>query len=117
MPTVLVVDDNSHIASAVSEALTEEGWDVVVVLSAKEATPAAHSRKIDVVLCDVLLGDDTDGPDLRNTFALGALGKIPFVFATASTREVARLEGELVLPKPFAILRGRPGFSTPRSSG
>ena len=65
MPTVLVVDDNSDIVSAVSEALTEEGWDVVAVLSAKEATPAAQSRKIDVVLCDVLLGDGTDGPDLR----------------------------------------------------
>jgi len=103
MPTVLVVDDNSDIVSAVSEALTEEGWDVVAVLSAKEATPAAQSRRIDVVLCDVLLGDGTDGPDLRKTFALGGLGQIPFVFVTASTREVARLEGELVLPKPFAI--------------
>ena len=103
MPTVLVVDDNLDIVSAVSEALTEEGWDVVAVLSAKEATPAAQSRKIDVVLCDVLLGDGTDGPALRDTFALGGLGQIPFVFVTASTREVARLGGELVLPKPFAI--------------
>jgi CheY-like chemotaxis protein len=103
MPTVLVVDDNSDIVSAVSEALTEEGWDVVAVLSAKEATPAARSRKIDVVLCDVLLGDGTNGPDLRDTFAGGGLGQIPFVFVTASTREAARLEGELVLPKPFAI--------------
>jgi CheY-like chemotaxis protein len=103
MPTVLVVDDNSDIVSAVSEALTEEGWDVVAVLSAKEATPAARSRKIDVVLCDVLLGDGTNGPDLRDTFAGGGLGQIPFVFVTASTREVARLGGELVLPKPFAI--------------
>jgi CheY-like chemotaxis protein len=103
MPTVLVVDDNSDIVSAVSEALTEEGWDVVAVLSAKEATPAARARRIDVVLCDVLLGDGTDGPDLRRTFASGGLGQIPFVFVTASTREVARLSGELVLPKPFAV--------------
>jgi CheY-like chemotaxis protein len=103
MPTVLVVDDNSDIVRAVSEALTEEGWDVVATLSAKEATPAARSHKIDVVLCDVLLGDGTVGPDLRETFVRGGLGQIPFVFVTASTREAARLEGELVLPKPFAI--------------
>lgn len=103
MPTVLVVDDNSDIVRAVSEALTEEGWNVVAALSAKEATPAARSHKIDVVLCDVLLGDGTVGPDLRDSFARGGLGQIPFVFVTASTREAARLEGELVLPKPFAI--------------
>jgi CheY-like chemotaxis protein len=97
------VDDNSDIVSAVSEALTEEGWDVVTALSAKEATPAAQSRKIDVVLCDVLLGDGSDGPALRDRFASEGLGQIPFVFVTASTREVARLAGELVLPKPFAV--------------
>jgi CheY-like chemotaxis protein len=103
MPMVLVVDDNSDIVSAVSEALTEEGWDVVTALSAKDATPAAQSRKIDVVLCDVLLGDGSDGPALRDRFASEGLGQIPFVFVTASTREVARLAGELVLPKPFAV--------------
>jgi CheY-like chemotaxis protein len=104
MPTVLVVEDNSDILGAVSEALAEEGWEVVAALSVDEATTAAQSRRIDVVLSDVLLGNDgTDGTALRDRFASQGLGHLPFAFMTASTREAARLAGELVLRKPFAV--------------
>jgi len=103
VPTVLVVDDNSAIVSALSEALTEEGWNVVAALSAKEAIAIAQSRNVDIVLCDVLLGESSDGLDLRDQFVRHALGHIPFAFVTASTREMARLKGELALRKPFKV--------------
>jgi len=103
MATVLVVEDSTEILSALSEALTEEGWSVVAVTSANNAVPAAQARRIDVVLCDVLLEDSTKGPDLRDRFERHGLGHIPFVFTTASTREMAKLEGERTLRKPFAV--------------
>ena len=103
MRAVLVVDDNADILNAVSEALTDEGWDVIAVTSSEEATSAAQSRKIDVVLCDVLLNNDTDGLALRDAFARQGLGHLPFVFISASRRAGARLDRELFLQKPFTV--------------
>ncbi len=102
MATVLVVDDARELLSALGEALTEEGWEVVAVASAREALEAVRSRLVDVVLCDVLLGEE-DGRSLRRAFAgEPRLSEIPFVFMTASTREV-RSGLEYALPKPFSI--------------
>jgi CheY-like chemotaxis protein len=101
MPTVLVVDDYVDILNAVSETLTEEGWEVVGALSADDAVRVARARRVDVVLCDVLLGNGTDGADLRSRFTREGLGRLPFAFMTASTREVPRLTGARILRKPF----------------
>src|SRR5438045_9756527 len=57
MPRVLVVEDDADILAAITEALTEEGWDVVPAPTAIEAMSAAQSAAVDVVLCDVLLDD------------------------------------------------------------
>ena len=103
MPRVLVVEDDADILAAITEALTEEGWDVVPAPTAIEAMSAAQSAAVDVVLCDVLLDDDTKGTTLRRLFVSQGLGCLPFAFMTASTHEMARLRGEIVLRKPFAI--------------
>jgi CheY-like chemotaxis protein len=103
MATVLVVDDARELLSALGEALTEEGWEVVAAASAREALEAVRSRPVDVVLCDVLLGAE-DGRSLRHAFAgEPRLSEIPFVFMTASTREVRSSGLEYALPKPFSI--------------
>jgi CheY-like chemotaxis protein len=103
MGTVLVVDDAPELLSALGEALTEEGWEVVTAASAKEALGAVTARPVDVVLCDLLLGEE-DGRSLRQAFAAEpGLGAIPFVFMTASTREVRSAELEYALAKPFSV--------------
>src|SRR5690348_15235617 len=45
--------------------------------SADEALSAARSDRVDVVLCDVLLGEHTNGVDVRSRFAREGLGHVP----------------------------------------
>lgn len=104
MARVLVVDDDRDILSAVAEALTAEGWEVVIAASAEEASSAGRYRDFDVVLCDVLLDGGRNGRAIKEAFAR-VLGRdqVPFAFMTASPREANRLSGEYVLRKPFAV--------------
>jgi DNA-binding response OmpR family regulator len=101
MATVLVVEDDLDISNAIREALVEEGWKVLLASSSEEAMRAVRGGEIDVVLCDVLLQDGTDGRALRAKVASLGLGHLPFGFMTASTREVRTLSGAHVLQKPF----------------
>lgn len=103
MPTVLVVDDSLEILSALSEALSDEGWVVVGADSAEAAVYAVKDRPVDVILCDLLLAPGIDGLALRDRFAALGLGHLPFAFMTASSRDMARLDGKPVLRKPFAL--------------
>jgi DNA-binding response OmpR family regulator len=104
MARVLVVEDNLDILSALQEALTAEGWDVITATSAEEAPIAGRCRQIDVVLCDVLLDNGRSGRAVKEAFATDlALALVPFAFMTASPREANSLSEEFVLRKPFAI--------------
>jgi two-component system, sensor histidine kinase and response regulator len=101
MATVLVVEDDLDISNAIREALTEEGWIVLLASSSEEATRALAAGQVDVVLCDVLLQDGSDGRALKAKAATLGLGHLPFGFMTASTREMQTLSGAHVLQKPF----------------
>jgi CheY-like chemotaxis protein len=102
MPVVLVVDDEPDLLVALCDALTDEGWKVLVAGSAATALGVARSNAVDVVLCDLLLHGE-DGRELKNQFARdGALGRLPFVFMTAAIREGSRLT-EPVIEKPFTV--------------
>ena len=102
MPVVLVVDDEPDLLIALGDALSDEGWQVLVAASASSALAVARSNAVDVVLCDLLLPGE-DGRELKKEFGRdGALGKLPFVFMTASIREGNRLT-EPVIEKPFTV--------------
>lgn len=101
MPTVLVVENDPDISSAIRETLTEEGWQVLIASSTEEAVVAVRSHEIDVVLCDLLLDDGGDGRVLESKLASMGRGNLPFGFMTASTRDIRTLGGRYALQKPF----------------
>jgi DNA-binding response OmpR family regulator len=101
MATVLVVEDDVDISNAIREALSEEGWNVLLARSSEEAMSIVQTGDLDVVLCDVLLLDGTDGRALKEKVARLGLEHLPFGFMTASTREMRTLSGAHVLQKPF----------------
>ena len=104
MSTVLVVDDDLDLLTAMTEALTEEGWEMVAVPSAQEAIRAVREREIDIVLCDVFLSDGGDGRALKEALARDArASQLPFVFMTASVPQARNADGERILCKPFGI--------------
>ena len=102
MAVVLVVDDEPDLLVALGDALSDEGWQVLIADSAATALGVARANSVDVVLCDLLLHGE-DGRELKSEFAGDdALGKVPFVFMTASIREGSQLE-DPVIEKPFTV--------------
>jgi CheY-like chemotaxis protein len=102
MAVVLVVDDEPDLLVALGDALSDEGWQVLVADSAATALGVARANAVDVVLCDLLLHGE-DGRELKREFAGdGALDKLPFVFMTASIREGSQL-ADPVIEKPFTV--------------
>jgi len=102
MAVVLVVDDEPDLLVALGDALSDEGWQVLVADSAARALEVARSNSVDVVLCDLLLHGE-DGRELRKEFSGDdTLGRVPFVFMTASIREGSQLR-DPVIEKPFTV--------------
>jgi CheY-like chemotaxis protein len=101
--SILVIDDDRDILDALSETLTEAGWQVITADGAIEGVALARSHSVDVVLTDVLM-PDTDGLSLAGTLRRDpALASIPIVFMTASIGHARNLGREIVVEKPFAL--------------
>lgn len=101
MSVVLVVEDDADLLRILDESLTLEGWDVLMATSPESALRAASSRKVDVVLADIL---EAEGVELQRTFRSDArLRSVPFVFMTGSLTQARALRGTPVLIKPFDL--------------
>ena len=103
MTTILVVDDNESIVSALSEYLRASGYDVVTALDGPSAVEAAEAHSLDLALVDIML-PGIDGLELTKRFEAQGL---PVILVTAKSDEVDRLVGlELgaddYITKPFS---------------
>lgn len=103
MATILVVDDNESIVSALSEYLEASGFDVVSALDGPSALLAAEAHHPDLALVDIML-PGIDGLELTKRFEARGL---PVILVTARSDEVDRLVGlELgaddYITKPFS---------------
>ena len=103
MATILVVDDNESIVSALSEYLEASGFDVVTALDGPSALTAAEAHHPDLALVDIML-PGIDGLELTKRFEAQGL---PVILVTAKSDEVDRLVGlELgaddYITKPFS---------------
>lgn len=63
MERILVIDDEPSICSGCSLILSEEGYEVAISLSGREAGEQLSSNPFDVVLLDIRL-PDINGIDL-----------------------------------------------------
>jgi two-component system alkaline phosphatase synthesis response regulator PhoP len=103
MATILVVDDNASIVSALAEYLEASGFDVVSALDGPSALVAAETHHPDLALVDIML-PGIDGLELTKRFEAQGL---PVILVTAKSDEVDRLVGlELgaddYITKPFS---------------
>jgi len=104
MARVLVVDDEFDIRQAVSEALVDEGYDVVAAADGAEALRQLRVYHPHVVLLDLMMPGmngwefrraQQDDPD-------PAVSDIPVVVLSASGR-VGSIQAEAFLQKPFEL--------------
>ncbi len=61
--SLLLVDDDRHVLTSMSEWLREQGYDVVEAASCREAVEQIERQKLDLVLADIRLPDG-DGFDI-----------------------------------------------------
>lgn len=124
--TVLVVDDDRTIRHLLTRFLTLEDYRVVPAADAAEAMAALDDEKPDLVVLDVMLGDD-DGLDVLEQ--IRQTRDIPVILLTGKTSESDRVMGlklgaDDYVIKPFSpaeveariasvLRRTRPATSTP----
>ncbi len=126
MTSILVVEDETRIASFVAKGLRSAGYACEVVSSGEEAVALALSGEVDLMVLDVGLPDIDGFEVLRRVRGQGCA--IPVVVLTARTSAadtVAGLEGgaDDYMPKPFSFaellarvrlrLRAVPGAAPP----
>jgi two-component system, OmpR family, phosphate regulon response regulator PhoB len=87
---VLVVDDDRSIRHVLTRYLTLEHYEVVPAGNAEEALVALHDEAPDLVLLDVMLGED-DGLDLLEQ--MRATSQVPVILLTGKSEESDRVMG------------------------
>ncbi|MBI5050424.1 MAG: response regulator [Nitrospirae bacterium] len=78
---ILIVDDDIHIQRLYKEELEDEGYEVVVAGTGKEALVLFEKEKPDIVTLDILM-PDIDGISLLRTMKEQA-PKTPIIMSTA----------------------------------
>jgi DNA-binding response OmpR family regulator len=125
LPLILLVDDDTALATLLEGSLRREGYDTRVCADAAQAEGALQDQVFDVILLDIMLPDRSGFEfcaELRNRG-----NHTPILMLTARGEVADRITGLKIgaddyLPKPFAVpelmarieaLRRRAGNSRP----
>jgi FixJ family two-component response regulator len=102
--TVVVVEDDSGMRSALTRVLEIAGFKVEAFVSAEDCLASGITASADCIVCDVHL-PGASGFELGRRLAQGG-SRAPVIFITAHDSSAARDEAEQLgaaayLPKPF----------------
>jgi CheY-like chemotaxis protein len=82
---VLIVDDDATVRQVLAKILVNAGYRVEEAADGEQAATALEASEPDLILCDITMPGE-DGMDLlRDVKRDRRLGRIPFIFLTAST--------------------------------
>ncbi|MCF6303751.1 MAG: response regulator transcription factor [Rhodobacteraceae bacterium] len=103
IPTLLVVDDDPDLRDMLKAFLTSHGLAVHVAASCSEVTSIVASHRIDLILLDVMLGDE-NGMDI--CIKLRASNVVPIIMMSALSSDDYRMQGysagaDDYIAKPF----------------
>jgi two-component system, chemotaxis family, chemotaxis protein CheY len=107
MKTILVVDDDTDIAEALTEFLVGEGYRAVAVGNGKDALAWLEKESPNLVLRDSIM-PVVDGPGfVQRVHALPQFNSLPVVVMTGSNEGIALAARTIgvsaVLNKPFGL--------------
>ena len=105
MNKILIVDDDEEMGSMLSSYLVGEGYEVDVALDGAAALRLTASAEPDLVLLDIVLGEE-DGRDVLKELRL--LSDVPVIFLTGRGLEAERIAGlklgaDDYIVKPFSL--------------
>ena len=109
-PLILVVNDDTAFLELMEQLLEDEGYEVQVLKSSKNALEHIKQRRPALVLLDVRINNEESGLLLLDLITLDPETRpIPVIIASANLRALAGREDELaakaiyVIAKPFDI--------------
>lgn len=109
MKTILVVDDERDLLSAVAGVLRDEGYDVCECADATEALEYLATRRPDVALVDVMMPVMSGLELLQRMRSMPALDGVPVVLMSAAGDLSDARRGadkpDAFLKKPFQLKR------------
>lgn len=104
--SILIVEDEQHLAAGIAENLTAEGFTTTVARDGRAALERARRGSYDLIILDVML-PGVDGFTICSTLRSEG-NRVPILFLTAKAAITDRIRGlELggddYLPKPFHL--------------
>jgi DNA-binding response OmpR family regulator len=106
---VLVIEDDEWISRLLQSAIREEGYEVMVCISARLGLETAIGQQPDCIVCDVQLPDHDGFWVARNVRThQSRVSVTPFLFLSGLDDEHSRLEGfhvgaDVYISKPFRV--------------
>lgn len=105
MTKILIVEDDAEIVKLLEGFLTNEGYEVVVASCGVEAMTLSSMHNPDLVLLDIVLGDE-DGRDVLRELRL--ISGVPTIFLTGRGLESEKIAGlkmgaDDYISKPFSL--------------
>ncbi len=79
---ILVVDDEKDILESLQELLSEEGFEVILAGTVGEFRKKALKSKPDLIILDIMLGQDNALDAYQELLTVGLDSKIPVLFLT-----------------------------------
>jgi DNA-binding response OmpR family regulator len=106
--TVLVIDDEEVIATAISRALKKEGYSVIITSDYKTSIKVIANSEIDLIISDVML-PYTGGFDIVDYVKNNEeLKHTPVILVTGMDRDIlysSSIKADAVVSKPFDMER------------
>jgi DNA-binding response OmpR family regulator len=106
--TVLVIDDEEVIATAISRALKKEGYSVIITSDYKTSIKVIANSEIDLIISDVML-PYTGGFDIVEYVKNNeTLKHTPVILVTGMDRDIlysSSIKADAVVSKPFDMER------------
>jgi DNA-binding response OmpR family regulator len=105
MTRILVVDDDPEITKLLEKYLSNDGYDVSVASNGAGALSAASAAEPDLVILDIVLGNE-DGREVLRELRL--ISDVPTIFLTGRGLESERIAGlklgaDDYMVKPFSL--------------
>jgi DNA-binding response OmpR family regulator len=106
--TILVIDDEEDIATAISRSLKREGYSVIITSDYKTSIKVIANSEIDLIISDVML-PFTGGFDIVEYVKNDeALKNTPVILVTGMDKDIlysSSIKADAVVSKPFDMDR------------
>ena len=103
MKTILVVDDERDLLTAVAGVLTDEGYEVLECGNGRDALELLRKRRPDLALVDVMMPFMTGAEVLQAARKDARIEAVPIVLMSAVENADAKRTVKAFLKKPFAL--------------